>query len=139
MDIYFAASISGGRKFEKTYVQIVSILKQKGHRVLTEHIAYPNVLEAEEALTPEQIFARDLKWLTAADVVIAEVSNPSLGVGYEIARALEMKKPVLCVYRRNIFLTKMITGNKDGHLTVQDYSTWAELASVLQTYLNERN
>ena len=32
-------------------------------------------------------------------VIVAEVTQPSLGVGYEIGRAYAMKKPILCLYR----------------------------------------
>ena len=32
-------------------------------------------------------------------VVVAEVTQPSLGVGYEIGRAVAMEKPILCLYR----------------------------------------
>ena len=32
-------------------------------------------------------------------VIVAEVTQPSLGVGYEIGRAYAMNKPILCLYR----------------------------------------
>ena len=32
-------------------------------------------------------------------VIVAEVTQPSLGVGYEIGRAFDMNKPILCIYR----------------------------------------
>lgn len=32
-------------------------------------------------------------------VLVAEVTQPSLGVGYEIGRAIDLKKKVLCLYR----------------------------------------
>ena len=32
-------------------------------------------------------------------VLVAEVTQPSLGVGYEIGRAVDMKKKVLCLFR----------------------------------------
>ncbi len=136
MKIYFAASISGGRKFENIYQIIVDFLKKNDHTVLTEHIAYPSVFDEEKHISPEKVYSRDLTWLSESEIVIAEVSNPSLGVGYEIAKALEMKKPVLCVYQSGIFLTKMITGNKDPLLTVQKYSSRAELLSIMTDYLN---
>jgi len=134
--IYFAASISGGRKFEKAYQFIVDFLKKYGHTVLTEHIAYPSVFDEEKHISPEKVYSRDLAWLAESELVIAEVSNPSLGVGYEIAKALEMKKSVLCVYQSGIFLTKMITGNKDPLLTVKEYSSLDGLLTIISDYLN---
>ena len=32
-------------------------------------------------------------------VLVAEVTQPSLGVGYEIGRAVDMKKKILCLFR----------------------------------------
>lgn len=45
------------------------------------------------------ILERDMQWLAQAHVVIAEVTQPSLGVGFEIARAVTLNKPVLCLFR----------------------------------------
>jgi len=41
----------------------------------------------------------DFAWLKESDVVVAEVTVPSTGVGYELGRAVEMKKPILALYR----------------------------------------
>ena len=38
------------------------------------------------------------KECTFSDVV-AEVTQPSLGVGYEVGRAVAMNKKILCIYR----------------------------------------
>lgn len=32
-------------------------------------------------------------------MVVAEVTLPSLGVGYELGRAVDMKKKILCLFR----------------------------------------
>ena len=37
-------------------------------------------------------------WYVCA-VLVAEVTQPSLGVGYEIGRAVDMNKRILCLYR----------------------------------------
>ena len=31
--------------------------------------------------------------------MVAEVTQPSLGVGYEVGRAVAMNKKILCIYR----------------------------------------
>jgi nucleoside 2-deoxyribosyltransferase len=126
MNIYFCGSIAGGRKYLAAYQKIVSYLKSRGHRILTEHVVQPNVLELEEKLTPEQIYTRDIDWLKECDCVIAEVSNPSLGVGYEICYALRLNKPVLCLYRQGIFLTRMLTGNTSAGIVVEEYHNDAD-------------
>jgi hypothetical protein len=50
-------------------------------------------------LNDAEILERDMQWLTQSQVVIAEVTQPSLGVGFEIARAITLNKPVLCLFR----------------------------------------
>jgi len=50
-------------------------------------------------LNDTEIFERDMEWLSQAHVVIAEVTQPSLTIGFEIARAITLDKPVLCLFR----------------------------------------
>ena len=123
MTIYFCGSIAGGRKFLKTYTKIVRWLQHQGHTIPSEHIIAENVLDQENKLSAQQIYNRDIEWLTGADAVIAEISNPSLGVGYEICYALHHQKPVLGLFHKNVFVSRMITGNTNPNLSVCDYSS----------------
>lgn len=138
MQIYFAASIAGGRQYLATYQEMVAFLKEQGHVILTEHIVAPDVWHLESQMSPEQIYTRDIQWLTEADCLIAEVSNPSLGVGYEIGYALSLTKPVLCLYHHEVLLSRMILGNTRPGLQVtayQDERDWrSAIAQFLTTY-----
>lgn len=134
LKIYFGGSIAGGRRYLDTYQKIVAYLKADGHRVLTEHVVRPDVLTWEEDFTAEQIYTRDIQWLKECDCLIAEVSNPSLGVGYEICYALRIKKPVLCLYRKGIFLTRMLTGNRSEGLRVVEYETDSEWEEAIKDF-----
>src|SRR5258708_34300578 len=96
--IYFAGAISGGRHDQQIYEVIVSILRGFGF-VRTEHVADPCITTEGEGHQPSEIHDRDIEWLKEADVVVAEVSSPSLGVGYEIGRAVAWKKRVLALFR----------------------------------------
>ena len=53
----------------------------------------------ENSLNDSEILERDMEWLSQSQVVVAEVTQPSLGVGFEIARAITLNKPVLCLFR----------------------------------------
>lgn len=116
MEIFFSGSIRGGRSNRSLYVDLIDHLGTHGS-VLTEHIAEENVeqKEAEEGLTDSDIHDQDVAWLEQADVLVAEVTQPSIGVGYEIGRAVAMEKPVLCLYRTggDHDCSAMIRGN-DG-------------------------
>lgn len=111
--IYFAASIRSGREYQPIYKVVIEHLKQYG-RVLTEHIGASTLgIAGESDLADEQIFRRDVDWIRDADVLVADVSLPSLGVGYEIGRAESLHKHILCLYCAGTKkkLTPMVVGN----------------------------
>ena len=114
MKIYFAGAIRGGREDAEFYFNIIHYLEKFGD-VLTEHVGSTELSEkGEVSRTDNDIFQRDLSWLQSADVVVAEVSTPSLGVGYELGIAEKLKIPVLCLYRpiTGKRLSAMINGNE---------------------------
>jgi nucleoside 2-deoxyribosyltransferase len=123
MNIYFACSITGGREFEPVYQAIVAGLEADGHVIPTSHLASSEVMGMEKVVSPQEIYQRDIQWINQADLVIAEVSTPSHGVGYEVAHALSIGKPVLCLYQQGRAVSKMLTGNTNALITVQDYQT----------------
>ena len=119
MKIYFAGSIKGGRENQKIYEIIVKFLESHGHKVLTKHVARPDVVELESRKSKEAIFSRDLKWLHEADILIADVSIPSLGVGWEIAYfSRVLRKPVVCLTKKPD-ISAMIAG--DPRIPVYEY------------------
>lgn len=134
MNIYFAGSISGGRGDQAIYRQIIDLLRQHG-TVLTEHCGDASLTSAGEDLADCAIHDRDLEWLRRADVLVAEVTTPSLGVGYEIGRAVEWGKRVICLYRRldQRRLSGMIAGC--AGVAVLEYSDAAQLPSLLTEVL----
>ena len=134
MNIYFACSITGGRELESTYQQIVAALMADGHEIPTSHLAQSEVIENERELTPHYVYERDVNWIKNCDVLIAEVSVPSHGVGYEIAFALEIGKPVLCIYETGRKVSKMITGNPDPALITKSYANLEEAISLVRAF-----
>ena len=100
LTIYFAGAISGGRADVAHYRQIVQALEDDGHYVLAGAVASEEVGAHGESIDVAAIWARDLSWIEEADVLVAEVSLPSTGVGYEVATArYRYGKPVICLYR----------------------------------------
>ena len=113
MKIYFAGSIRGGRGDKVFYDKIISLLKAYG-TVLTEHVGDSNLASTGEKLSDVEIHDRDMNWITQSDIFVAEVSNPSLGVGYEISAAISLNKKIYCLYRVGAKnkLSAMISGSK---------------------------
>ena len=91
-----------------------------------------------EAVTPaREVYERDVIWIRKADVLIAEVSAPSHGVGYEIGFALQVGKPVLCIHQEGRKISKMISGNPHPRLTVQAYREPQEAIRLAREFIDK--
>lgn len=135
MNVYFSCSITGGRTEEKTYQSIVNAMLAHGHEVPTAHLSASDVVDLEEIVDPVEVFERDMKWLEECDVVVAEVSSPSHGVGYEIMYGLSLGKPVLCCFHQGKRISKIITGNTNPLLTMASYEGDKEAEAVVLAFL----
>ena len=136
MKIYFAGSIRGGRDDKELYAEIVKKLGPFG-TVLTEHVANKDLTSAGEVhISVRDIYARDVEWLMSADVVVAEVTTPSLGVGYELGLAEKLNKKILCIYREREGkkLSAMIGGNPK--ITVKLYKDPGDLDAMFGEFFN---
>lgn len=136
MNIYFSCSITGGRDDQAIYAAIVNALLAEGHEVPTAHLSSPDILALEAVAEPNEIYHRDVAWVMDCDALIAEVSTPSHGVGYEIALALMQEKPVLCLYRNGKRVSKMITGNDHPALSQAAYENERDVVTLICDYLH---
>ena len=141
MKIYFSGSIFGGRGNQKIYKKLIDHLKLYG-QVLTEHVGDPNLLSygendlsPENSLRPEEIYIRDVNWIKECDIFIAEVTQVSLGVGYELAYAESLGKKIICLYRPDPSrkLSAIISGNKN--FKIRNYKTTDEAIKQLDLLL----
>ena len=137
MKIYFAGAIRGGRDETDYYKKIITYLSSKAE-VLTEHVGSSTLtIIGEKSYSDEEIFMRDMDWLKSADLVIAEVTTPSLGVGYELGIAEKLKIPVLCLYRpiKGKRLSAMISGNEK--FNCQAYQTLDDAKVHINKFLKQ--
>ncbi|HNT25295.1 MAG TPA: nucleoside 2-deoxyribosyltransferase [Anaerolineales bacterium] len=137
MNIYFACSITGGRQDEAVYQELVAALLADGHQVPTALLAGSDVVALEHITAADDIYRRDTEWIRGCDLLVAEISTPSHGVGYEIGYALGLGKPVLCLHRQGVKISKMITGNPAPHLSVLAYETAEEAVRLLKAHLQK--
>lgn len=136
MKIYFAGSIRGGRDDQELYFLMITELQKYG-KVLTEHIGDKKLTGLGEVKrTDKEIFERDMAWVKEADLIVAEVTTPSLGVGYELGQAEALGKPILCLYRETEGrrLSAMIAGNE--YCTIRTYKNFAEVMALLRKYFD---
>ena len=138
MKIYFAGSIRGGRIDASVYQAMIAFLSSFGE-VLTEHVGNTSLSEkGDDGPNDRYIYDRDMAWLKACDCLVAEVSMPSLGVGYELGYAVALNKPVLCFYKSESErpLSAMIAGSPG--IRTAPYSCIDEAKRILADFLKER-
>lgn len=136
MKMYFAGSIRAGREDADIYNELVTHLKKYG-KVLTEAVGDKTLpISGEDGMTDQQIHDRDLKWILECDAMIAEISAVSHGVGYEIGRAVEHKKPILCLYKKKEgkLISAMINGCPS--LVIIDYQSIEQAKSAIDKFFN---
>lgn len=134
MRIYCAGAIKGDITYQKYYKWIVDYLYEKNH------VAYSELnkeLFTNLTLTDREIFTRDIQWLKESELMIAEISGPSLGVGFEISFALYVLNiPVLALFQPAVTkVSAMITGCTSDLLTVQSYSSYDELKEYIDKFI----
>ena len=135
MKIYFAGSIRGGEPDREWFQQLITYIKQYG-QVMTEH-SFDFSYEDEIKKDDEWIYNTDMGWLRESDAIIAEVTAPSLGVGYEIAKAEEWGIPALLLYRDTPARkpSAMLNGNKN--LPMIFYNEKKEVLDAIDAFIKE--
>ena len=133
MKIYFAGAIRGGRADVALYLELVELLRTYG-TVLTEHIADEQLTSLGEAMNDRAIHDRDREWLKEADCLVAEVTTPSLGVGFEIAKGTEWGKRVLCLFRPSAgrLLSALIAGS--DRIMVREYQNASQVKNIFDEF-----
>lgn len=116
MKIYFAGSIRGGREKVHDYQKMIERFEKNHCNVLTKHVADPNLSEKGEGLTPREIYDRDCALLKKADIVFADITIPSLGVGYEIAKAENYGKKVFVAYEAGKNVSGFLRGDPNSEM-----------------------
>jgi nucleoside 2-deoxyribosyltransferase len=136
--VYFACSIAGGRDHAHVYGDIVNYIKASGLHVLSELFSDKELRpEVGMNLDPAFVWQRDVDWVKEADLFIAEVTQPSLGVGYEIAIAEALGKPVLGLFYKNSGrrLSPMIVGNPN--VAIFEYEDVIETKSAIADFIKK--
>jgi 2'-deoxynucleoside 5'-phosphate N-hydrolase len=137
MKIYFAGAIRGGRSAAALYYEMIQYLQSFG-TVLTEHVGDMELTEqGDDGPDDPAIHDRDMAWLRDCDLIVAEVTLPSLGVGYELGWACALDKPILCLYRPDIGkkLSAMVAGS--NAIVIALYSDMDQAKEIIRQFIEK--
>lgn len=133
MNIYFSGSITGGRGKQPVYKELIMFLEEFGN-VWTKHVGELKS-KSEKSVN---VYARDITWLDNSDVLVAEITVPSIGVGMEIEHAIRMERkiPILCLFDMNSMkpLTRMVIDCP--YVTTFGYSDIESAKTVISEFIN---
>ena len=141
MRIYLACTVRGDRSAVAAARHIHDRLVHLGHEVLTSHLLRDDVDQLESHVTAGHVFKRDVEWLDAADVLVAEASGSSFGVGFEVGyvlgRAAQSGQRAYVLYHADRLgaISRMISGLSHQHATALAYSTLADIDAFLDAHL----
>lgn len=146
MKIFFASPIRGDRSNLEMSKFIVELIKEFGHKVLTEHTVKEKerLMEIENNFGHTNVYQRDMDWLKECDLMIAEASAPSFGVGYEAGYLLggvnssnKKNRKVIILYDKKIenSVSALTVGNTDSNAIVFGYESEEDIRQFLKNYL----
>ena len=146
MIVFFSASARALNKDIHTYRKITTTIRLAGHSlhndwVETQWIRTNTPIEQGgsriwdiEAIVQEVDIS-----IQNADVVIAEATDRStFGVGYEVAFALQHKKPVLVLIKKGSAPMSYATGVKNDLLVVKGYDE-NDIHGLITSFLEENS
>jgi hypothetical protein len=138
MIIYCAGPIRGDITYQKFFTKIIDYIESEGHTVLAE---FSGKFSSTIPLTDKQTYKRDLKWIDGSKLMIAEISGPSLGVGFEISYAIFQRKlPILALCNSEVQnISSMITGCDSPLLTIQKYQDEDDMKRIVRKFIGLQN
>ena len=124
MKVYFTASLSGKEKYGKNYKRIAETLVSLGYKVASEHVLGVDPQEVKNATDKELVkyYRKTLTEISASDLVVAEVSQPTIGIGHEISMAIEKGKPVLVFLVEGAPIPQILKAIQTGNVKVVKYT-----------------
>jgi hypothetical protein len=140
MRIYLACTVRGDRGGIRAGRAICERLQQHGHEVLTTHLLADDVDAAESRLSEEDVYRRDIDWLSRCEALVAEASGSSYGVGFEVGyvlgRAASTGQRVVLLYdaARRHAISRLIIGNGDDACTTFAYTSMEDLTAFIDRH-----
>jgi nucleoside 2-deoxyribosyltransferase len=143
MLIYLACTVRGNRGAVEAARTLCARLEEAGHSVPTKHLLDDDADMAEGALSARAVYERDIARLERCDVLVAEASGSSYGVGFEVGymlgRSAETNQRVVVLYKadREEKISRFIPGTTHPRCTTIAYDDPGELVEKVLAALKD--
>jgi len=138
MKVYLFGSMTAGRDYASALSIIAKTLEEEGHVIITPFVIQAgDDFSGRKAEKSKYIFERDMALIQGCDVAVGEISQPSHGVGYELAELVRAQKSILCLRHDSLqgrMMSALIEGNSG--LKVLHYND-EQLAEIVNEFMSE--
>jgi nucleoside 2-deoxyribosyltransferase len=137
--VYISGALMGAsdlQRVRKLYEALASVCERQG---CTAYLPHRNTdPETAASLSTESVVEQDIAKMSEADVILAYLGEPSLGVGAEIAMAVQQGKHILALYESSRKVSRFIKGllSKYPKSRVYEFDTEEAAFSWVGTELN---
>ncbi len=134
MKVFLSFALHGERDKLRAAMLIAETLEKLGHDVVNRKMLDDDAIKKEGMLSMFWRYENSIKSMKDCDCVVAEVSRPSFGVGYELGYALAAtKKKVFIIYDKNMEkdVSVMATGNSEPNAVKLAYTDDASLKAAI--------
>lgn len=140
MIIHFISSKSDIENNYEYLRRIVKIIKHSGNEVARNWVEpeYEYSLSGKEhgAIDWKQVNKENLEALSRADAVIAEATIKSFSTGYQVATAIQQKKPTLILTRDNALEGTFASGLTSDFVRAENYTS-DNLEEIISSFIEQ--
>lgn len=141
MKVHFITSRPSLEKDIDLLRRVIEVIKDADHTIAFDWIdgAFAREVESKSPASDwNAIYKDNLGAIAQADVVIAETSYENFAVGYQVAVAVQQKKPVLVLRHASADKNAFVTGIDDGWVKHVEYSEDA-LNEIVKKFLDDND
>lgn len=131
MKIYLAVPIIAHRQLEKAKT-IAKVIRSLGHELVSTWVINEN---PGFSLPATNVFERDLGGVKKSDILVADVSQGSHGVGMEIMAAYLYRKRIVLLYEEGARVSHMLLGVPNALLL--SYGSLEDMEAKLRSALRK--
>lgn len=141
MKVHLIASRSNVSENFDSLKRISEIIAEEKHQIARDWVgsAHSRLNKTETSQADwSKIYQLNLETIAQADIVIAETTHNSFGVGYQIAVAVQQKKPTLLLRRDDADTDVFATGIVDPWVKSVLYKE-GDLDAIVRSFLEEND